>query len=164
MFSQNCIWSYDLKTNLFRYSNFIDTPSLYSEKKGCVKSKSCNAMELYLMECIFVISHEYSQKTANKRKLWNGQSDFFSHFYYNTYNLIFSQNSLKSYLGSQHLMECICVVSHEYSKKAIKENFWMVNRIFPFFLCWQVLIRLETNNATFSQNSFDLASFYRTWD
>ena len=29
------------------------------------------------MECIFVISHEYSQKTANKRKLWNGQSDFF---------------------------------------------------------------------------------------
>ena len=39
------------------------------------------------------------------------------------YNLTFSQNSLNSYLGSQHLMECIYVNSHEYSKKAIKENF-----------------------------------------
>ena len=155
--------------NLFTL--ILSTLLLYILREECVKSKSCNAMELCLMECIFVISHEYSQKTANKRKLWNGQSSFFSLSEYPKiglvlYNLTFSQNSLNSYLGSQHLMECIYVNSHEYSKKAIKENFWMVN----FFLrihilgCWQVLIRLETNNATFSQNSFDLASFYRTSD
>ena len=136
------------------------------------------------MECIFVISHEYSQKTANKRKLWNGQSDFFSHFYYNTYNLIFSQNSLKSYLGSQHLMECICVVSHEYSKKAIKENFWMVNRIFPFFfvgkflydlklimrhflrthLIWQVFIELETNPIFSQKKETWVLCLKRNWN
>ncbi len=91
---------------------FIDTPS-----EGCVKSKSCNAMELCLMECIFVISHEYSQKTANKRKLWNGQSDFFlriSKDWISFVQLEFFSEFLKKQSRSQHLMECILL---EYSQE-----------------------------------------------
>ena len=93
---------FDLKPNLFTL--ILSTLLLYILRKECVKSKSCNAMELCLMECIFVISHEYSQKTANKRKLWNGQSSFFFSEYPKIglvlYNLTFSQNSLKKAIKS----------------------------------------------------------------